>query len=191
MDNNFQIALIEKFLLRKSHPKLLEPAPSEEQLKLLLKAALRAPDHALLKPWRYRVFSGEGLQQLGDFFAQASRESDPEILQDALERIKAKALRAPVVIVASVFLKDHPKVPHIEQILSAGAGVQNILTAAHFLGIGAMWRTGSLAFSDCLMRLMGLDENEQIIGFVYLGTEEGDKRPVKHPELDDYVSWIK
>ena len=110
-------------LSRKSHNKLIEPAPNDEQLEIMFSAALRAPDHACLRPWRYRVYSGEGLNQLGEYFAQASLIQDPQLTQEKIDKIKSKPHRAPMVIVASVIYKEHKKVPRIEQTLSAGASV--------------------------------------------------------------------
>jgi len=127
------------------------------------------------------------LQQLGDFFVQATQLSGKELSDDKLERLRRKPLRAPMVIVASVRITEHPKVPEIEQILSAGASVQNLLMAAHFLDIGAMWRTGDLAFNSHLMKLLKFDEHEKTVGFIYLGKEEGEKRSVKPFNISDFV----
>ena len=180
---------IEKLLTRKSHGKLIEPGPTERQLNQLLQVALRAPDHAQLRPWRYRVYSGSSLEELGNYFAEAAKIEDPQISQDKLQRIKNKPLRAPMVLVASVAVVEHKKVPEIEQILSAGASVQNLLMAAHLLNLGAMWRTGNLAFNRHLMDLLNMEKNESIVGFVYLGTEEGNKKPVPQLDIKDFVSW--
>lgn len=179
---------LKNLLSRKSHNKLIAPAPSEEQLEVLFNAALRAPDHGMLRPWRYRVFSGESLERLGDFFAQAAVKDDPELSALKLEKIRSKPSRAPMVVVASVCLVDNPKVPHVEQILSAGASVQNLMVAAHFQNIGAMWRTGSLAFNSHLMELLAFSDDEIIVGFIYLGTEEGPKRNVKPFDIADFVT---
>ena len=181
---------LELLLSRKSHNKLTEPAPSDEQLEILFKAALRAPDHACLRPWRYRVYSKSGLDELGQQFALASLDSEPELSQAKLDKIKMKPHRAPMVIVASVCLIEHPKVPKVEQTLSAGASVQNLLMAAHFQGIGAMWRTGGLAYNDFLMKSLGFAENEEMVGFIYLGTEVGNKRKVKDFDISDFVKRI-
>ena len=178
-------------LSRKSHNKLIAPAPSEQQLKFMFEAALRAPDHAQLKPWRYRVFQGEALLQLASFFVQAATKADPSISLDKAQKIEAKAMRAPLVVVASVCLVEHPKVPKMEQILSSGASVQNLLMAAHFQGIGAIWRTGDLAFNSYLRELLEFAKDEIVTGFVYLGTETGVKREAKIPEISDFVTRLK
>jgi nitroreductase len=183
-------AAIELLLSRKSHNKLIAPAPSQAQLDIMFKAAIRAPDHALLRPWRYRVYQGDSLGQLGELLAQAMQKSEPDVTQEKLNKIKLKPLRAPMVIVASVEIKEHKKVPRIEQILSAGASVQNLLMAAHFQGVGAMWRTGSLAFNQHLMDSLNFAETEEIVGFIYLGTEEGGKREAKAFDIDDFVTYV-
>ena len=183
------MSLIDKLLTRKSHNKLIAPAPTEEQVKQMIKLALRAPDHALLKPWRFQIYSGDSLIELGENFAKASQMADPEMTKEKLEKIKNKPLRAPMLIIASVVIESHPKVPEIEQYLSAGASVQNLLIGAHLINIGAMWRTGSLCFNRHLMELLGYESNEFIVGFIYLGHEDGEKRAPKHPELAKFVDW--
>lgn len=186
-----QISPMEILQSRQSHNKLTEPAPSKSQLDEMFKVALRAPDHALLRPWRFRVFTGDALDKLGEYFVQASLKETPDMPQEKQEKLRKKPHRAPMVVVASVLLQEHPKVPHVEQILSAGASVQNFIMAAHFQGIGAMWRTGGLAFNHHLMDLIGLEDDEVIVGFVYLGTEEGQKRKIKPFESEDFVSYIE
>ncbi len=179
---------IETLLSRNSHNKLVEPAPTEEQLKIIFEAALRAPDHALLRPWKYRVYTDKGLDRLGDYFVAASLQDDPNLSEEMQLKIHNKPKRAPMVIVASVCLKEHPKVPHVEQILSAGASVQNILMAAHFQNVGAMWRTGSMAVNQEFKRLLHFSETEMVVGFIYLGTELGDKKKIKPFEIEDFVT---
>lgn len=183
--------LIEQLLFRKSHSKLVAPAPTKEQMTKLFKLALRAPDHALLKPWRYLVFEGDALVRLGELFVTASLKDEPTLSEATQAKIAKKPLRAPMVVVSIVCYKEHHKVPEFEQILSSGAAVQNLLIGAHLEGIGAKWRTGGLAFNRHLMDSLGLHESEQITGFVYLGQEEGRRASLNHPEQSKFVSWFK
>ena len=181
---------IELLQSRKSHNKLVAPAPSRKQVEQMLTAALRAPDHAQLQPWRYRIFQGDALVELGDQFLRASLMREPDLGMVKQDRIKAKPLRAPMVIVASVVITEHSKVPKTEQILSAGASAQNLIMAAHFQDIGAIWRTGNLTFNRDLMDMLGLKKNEEIVGFIYLGKEEGVKKPVPVIDQSDFVKWM-
>ena len=91
-------------------------------------------------------------------------------------------LRAPLLVVVICRLSEHPKVPHVEQRLSAGCAAHGLLQAAEALGYAGIWRTGDVAFDRDFMNAMGLDASEEITGFVYLGTREGNAKPL--PDMD-------
>ena len=167
---------------RVSRPLLTEPAPTAEQLDSLIRAAMRAPDHKMLKPWRLIIIEGQGRERLGELLAQAAKARDPQADKEALDKARGKPLRAPMIIVAVACLSEHPKVPEIEQMITAGAAANNIVTAAYALGLGAYWRTGAAAYDERVKQGLGLAVNEEIIGFIYLGTPEGRERRL--PETD-------
>jgi nitroreductase len=149
---------------------LEDPGPSSLDIDELIKAACRAPDHAGLKPWRFILIEGDSRVRFGDLLAKANHPGtgvpDPTKVKNA----QRKAHRAPSILVVVARITEHPKVPEIEQIISAGAAANNIVTAAFIMGIGAYWRTGSAAFSPVVKQGLGLSINEQIVGFIYLGT---------------------
>jgi len=163
-------------------------APSAEAMRNIFKAALRAPDHASLKPWRYLTVTGSQREKLGELFVKAKLSDDPELKEAAMAKLKNKPLRAPLLIVVIAVIHDHPKVPEIEQILSAGASAQNMLIAAHMQGIGAMWRTGEMTYHPVVLSGLGLSDNERIIGFLYLGEIEGKTRLVPALDIDQFVT---
>ena len=151
---------------------LREPAPVGEQRELIQRAALRAADHRRLRPWRFLMIEGEGLVQLGELFANARRHDDPALSPDLEARTRGLPSRAPLVIVAIASLVEDAKVPEWEQLLSAGATVQNMLNACHALGFGAIWRTGDLARHQMVCHGLGLTADEAVVGFVYVGTPQ-------------------
>lgn len=161
---------IEALLQRVSASKLIDPPPNQAEREIIFKAALRAADHGRLRPWRFLVIEGLGRERLGELFAQVAAEDDPALSQLALDRVRQKPLRAPMIVVVIARCETHPKVPLIEQIISAGAAAQNMITAAYALGLGAIWRTGDLAYDERITDGLGLRKLEQIVGFVYLGT---------------------
>ena len=175
---------------RVSVPRLTGPAPTAEQCEQLFKAALRAPDHAWLRPWRFLVLEQPGLEQLGELFVQAGRSDDPELSEIRENKLRQQPLRAPMMIVAISCRQSHPKVPAAEQDLACGAAVSNMLVAAHALGLGAVWRTGEMAYHPLVRDGLGLAANEQIIAFLYLGQRQGEPKAL--PELataDFFSSW--
>ncbi|MEH6492972.1 nitroreductase family protein [Halopseudomonas sp.] len=171
---------------RVSVPRLTGPAPTLEQQETIFQAALRAPDHAYLRPWRFLVMQGEQLEALGELFGRAALADTPDLSADTLARFQGLPLRAPLLIVAISCHQEHPKVPTIEQDLACGAAVSNMLLAAHALGLGAVWRTGALAYHPLVKRGLGMADNEQIIAFLYIGHPAGERKQVPQLNVDDF-----
>lgn len=171
---------IELLIGRHSQPRLQEPAPSGEVLDTIMRAALRAPDHAALTPWRFIVCQDEGLNKLGKLMQDAAIADGME--EKAIERAPQLPLRAPMVIVACMKYSEHPKVPRVEQIASASSAVYAMQLAAKAQGFDSMWRTGSYAQSEALKQRLGLAEEDEIVGFIYMGTSP--LRPSEKPALN-------
>ena len=179
---------LETLLSRVSVSRVGGAVPSAAVMANIFKAGLRAPDHASLKPWRYLTVSGTRREKLGDLFVKAKLSEDPHLENTAVTKLKSKPLRAPLVIVVVAVICDHPKVPEVEQILSAGASAQNMLIAAHMQNIGAMWRTGAMTYHPVVRDGLGLRDHERIIGFLYLGEIEGKTRLIPELDVDQYVT---
>jgi len=173
---------------RVSAPRLGLPAPTQVQREAMLKAAMRAADHGLLRPWHFLFVEGEGLDRLGDLFVGAAKAKNEALTSTEIERLKEMPKRAPLICIVIARCQDHPKVPVIEQLISAGAAAQNLITAAFALNIGAVWRTGEMAYSAQVKKGLGLTGGEEIVGFIYLGTP---LRPIGSPRemvLKDFFS---
>lgn len=174
---------------RHSQAKLIEPAPAAAELEDLLKCAMRAPDHGMLRPWRYLVLTGEARHQLGQAWAEAMAEAETDATPAALEKARNCTARAPMIIVAVTSVKDHPKVPAIEQHISTGAGVAYLLLALQAQGYGGYWRTGAMAYDPKVKASLGLAEHEAITGFLYVGTPSSPGSAKPMPDLSEHVSY--
>ncbi len=178
---------LEAIQTRNSAPRL-KGSVSEQATAEILKAGLRAPDHAQLRPWRILVIEGPARERLGDLFAQARLTTNPDESTEALAKLRRKPLRAPLIFVVAARVTEHPGVPEVEQILSAGAVAQNMLIAAHALGYGAMWRTGEMTYHKVVMEGLGLAANEKIVGFLYVGQVDGKQKSLPGMDLGDFVT---
>ena len=175
---------------RSSSPRLTDPGPSPQSLKYICKSALRAADHGLIRPWRFLIIEADSREKLGELFLTASLIKTPNLQPQQKEKIKIKPLRAPTIIVAIANPQDHPKVPSIEQEYSTAAAVQNMSLAAFALGIGSVWRTGAFAYDEIVHQGLGLNKNEKIIGFLYIGTRSGTTKPLVELDTADYFkAW--
>jgi len=170
LEERLPLDAIEALTTRASPLALTEPAPDAGALAAMLRAAARAPDHGKLKPWRFIVIAGEARNAFGDVLAEALRKREPELPESAIDKERGKPLRAPLIVVVGARVRDHKKVPAVEQIVAAGAAAQNILVAAHALGFGGFWRTGNAAYDDGVKAALGLHVGDAIVGFLYLGT---------------------
>lgn len=173
---------------RVSCPKLGGNAPSEDELEQILFCAMRAPDHARLKPWHFHVVKGEALNRLGGVFADAVLAQDSEVSEDKVAKCRNMPLRAPMMIVAVCEPINNPKVPEQEQVLAVGAAIQNMQIAISSLNYGSIWRTGDMAESQIVKDAFGLSKEGVIVGFVYIGQPE--KQPtLQVSNVSDYSSF--
>lgn len=179
---------LDALINRVSAPRLIEPAPTAEQRKRLFKAALRAPDHGQLRPWRFLTIEGDARHALGELYAEAIASKNPQADEEALSKARNMPLRAPLMIVVIARIQEHPKVPAQEQVLAAGCAAHGILLAAYAEGIGAVWRTGELSYDAMVNTGLGLADNEQVIGYLYLGTPQRELREAPAVDVDEFVS---
>ncbi len=179
-------------LNRHSATRLVAPGPDRAALDAILSAALRAPDHGRLRPWRFVVIPEERREAFGDLLADSLRARAPDAPQAELARERGKAHRAPVIVVAAAQLRHGHKIPEIEQILAAGAAAENVMLAAQASGFGAMWKTGAPAYDGAVKQALGLAPDDAIVAFLYLGTEAGEPSPAPRPGLAEHVSvWSR
>lgn len=174
---------------RSVHPRLVvAPAPSEADLDALFRAAMAAPDHNALRPWRFLVIEGDGLVKLGALFAEAHRARLPGASEEDLLISAQKAQRAPMVIAVYAHLSDDPKVPHDEQLIACGCAMQQMLLASEAMGYGATILSGPNMHSVAVHEGLGLGVNEKLLGLIYIGTPRSDAMPNKpRPEPSPFV----
>ena len=173
---------------RVSHPRVAGAVPAEDVLQNMFRAALRAPDHGQLRPWRFLRIQGEGLEHLADLFAAAAQADEPQISAEKLESMRGKALRAPLVIITISSAAEHPKIPVLEQDIAAGCATHAMLIAAHAQGIGAVWRTGPMSTHPVVLKGLGVKEHEKVLAMLYVGQIEGPDRPIRELAVEDFVT---
>jgi nitroreductase len=179
---------LDVLLNRVSVPRLIEPAPDAAQREILFNAAMRAPDHGALRPYRFLTVEGDARNRMGDLLAEALIESGGGDDEKAVEKARFGPLRAPLVVVVIAKLQDHYKVPKKEQVITAGCAAHGVLLAAYALGVGAVWRTGELSYSPYVAKGLGLSADEEVVAFLYLGTPQNPPRVASAPDLADFVS---
>jgi nitroreductase len=162
--------LIEAMDTRSSAARLSAPGPTPAHLELILHAAGRAPDHGRLKPWHLIVLEGSAKERFAAAAAEAKRRRIPALTDEQVIADRDKILRSPTLIVVACSVREHPKVPEIEQLVATGAAAENLFLAAHGLGYGVMWKTGAAAYDPDVKTALGLKPGDHIVGIIHVGT---------------------
>jgi nitroreductase len=186
-----QMDLFTAIYERQSMPKVRPDPVPREVVERLLGAAVQAPNHYRVRPWRFIVLTGAARERLGARLAQSLKERAPETPVEALQAEAARPLRAPLLIAVGVDQPAAPKVLEVENICAAAAAVQNLLLAAHALGLGAIWRTGPAALDPQVKTCLGLEPAQHLIGFLYIGYPEAERPPLERPSFDDRTTWLE
>jgi nitroreductase len=129
--------MIDDLLSRASVTDFDEPGPDDDAIRLILEAAVCAPDHGKLRPWRFFLIGGEARTRLSELFASALARREPAATDVQLAKERGKAMRSPLIIAVVAKVVEGHKIPVVEQVISAGPAAMNILNAVHTLGFGA------------------------------------------------------
>lgn len=171
--------------------RLAAPGPDAAQFLAMLEAAAAAPDHGQLLPWRLVEVPDSRRAELGEVFAQALAERDPEATPEQREQAREKAFRSPRLLLLVVdAARGDPEVDLTERLISAGAAVQNVLLVATAQGFGSALTSGKALKSAVLRRCFSLTDAEHAVCFISIGSV-ASRRPARpRPAVADYFSTL-
>lgn len=176
---------------RRSTPsrQLGEPGPDPAELRALLEAAVRVPDHGKLVPWRFILIRGDARRRLGDLLAQTTLANNPDAAPASVEKDRNRFSFAPLIVTVVARIEEtHSKVPAQEQLLAAGCVAYNLLLGAQQLGYGAQWLTGWAAYDATIHAALGVAASERVVGFIHIGTALEPAPERLRPDVDALVS---
>jgi len=176
---------------RKSTPPRLmneNEGPTRDDIQDILRAAVSAPDHGAIRPWRFVIIEGKNRAVLGRIFANALKTRDPEASEEAIQKELNRPLRAPTVIaILARVVNDRPNVPRIEQIVATACAAQNMLAAANAKGFGGILLTGKNAHDPHVRAFFGLKPDDELVSFLYLGKPNGEQPSKLRPNPNDFI----
>jgi nitroreductase len=170
-----------------------EPIP-KELIERILESAVHAPNHRITEPWRFHVFVGKGRGELARARAETARlmaeaeGEDEELAAGRISRERKKAFRAPVVI-AVICEAGRDEVETLENYAACAAAVQNMLLTAHAVGLGAIWRTGPVAYHEHMRSFFGLEAADSIVAYLYVGYPDMGERPRRRRPAAEKSVW--
>ena len=147
---------------------LVAPGPGDAELALMVEAALHAPDHAEMAPFRFTWVRGEARQALAALFTQAALDAGKDAEGAGLDAERAARAPLTVAVLARIDL-GHPLVPAHEQWMAVGGALANFMNAAHALGYAGKVLSGAKVRHPAVQAAF-CGPGETLVGWVALGT---------------------
>lgn len=174
----------EQFSSRKVH---------KEQIELLLNNAIWAPSHGMTQPWRFKVFTDEGLKRLAAFIPELyKKKTAPEkFMQAKYDKMGNRPLLASAVIAVCMERDKSEKIAEIEEIEAVACAVQNMALTCTAYGLGSFWASPGVIYSQEMNAFLGLGEKDKCLGLFYIGYTD-QEWPKSHRKPIEYVTeWIE
>lgn len=185
--------LVDLIKSRRSIGVVDEKEVSDEIIKELLETAVWAPNHKKTEPWKFRVIKGDGRIKLGKEMARIMKEKTADLTEEEAQKKIEKAEKGPMRAPAIIIMAVSPSgiVPEIEEIVATGCAMQNLLLSATEKGLATIVRTGDIAHYPELKPFLKLDENDKVIGLIYIGypKKEFDIKGIRTP-VEDKTIWF-
>ncbi len=185
----------EAILSRRSVGAVKDQKVPREWIEKILEAGTWAPNHRKTEPWRFFVLQGDGRMKLASAMVDTeaaekgitlSAEEREEMLTSAIKKVS----RAPLIIAVGCEPTLSPKIIPLEETLAVGAAIQNMLLEAHALGLGAVWRSGSLCYHPLMAQRFGLGAEGQMLGFLYIGIPDREPGEASREPFESKTVWI-
>lgn len=167
---------------------------SRRDIQKILESAIHAPNHKITEPWRFHVFTGNGRGELAKVRAEVARQKageereDEELIKGRISRERKKAFRSPVVI-AVISKAGRDEIETIENYAACSAAIQNMQLTAHSLGLGAMWRTGPVAYHEHTRQFFNLENGDRLVAFLYIGYPDMPETRRRREPVERMTTW--
>lgn len=186
--------LFDAIKTRRSVGRVKKTSVPDDLIHKIIEAGTWAPSHHRTEPWKFFVLKEDGRKILSDALVDILRSEieDPESedSKKRLEKVSKNPYRAPVVIVTAVEPVKSDKVLIEEEFAAVHAATQNILLAAHALGLGAVWRTGKQCHDKRMSQAFNLSEDGAVTGFIYIGYPDMTPGAAARKSVDEVTTWI-
>lgn len=164
----------------------------DQQITQLLSLANWAPTHGYTEPWRFVVYSGDAVQQFCHQHAEMYKDNTPPEKFNPAKYQKQQQNGDKTSHIIAVYMQrgNNPSITALEEICATAAAVQNILLGAEALGIGVLWSTGGAVLQPAMKEYLGLDEEDLMIGLLYMGYTDEPATPGRRSPIEAKTKWI-
>ncbi|HEY6504561.1 MAG TPA: nitroreductase [Chitinophagaceae bacterium] len=160
-------------------------------IKEILTNATWAPNHGKEEPWRFTVFTEEGLKKLAAFQSELYKQEAGENFKEATYiKLQQQPLKASHIIAIGMKRSVNKNIPETEDIAAVACAVQNMYLSLTAYGLGGYWTTGGVTYKETARPFFGLEENDKLLGFFYIGHIAVPSTGAKRQPLEEKVRWV-
>ncbi len=166
----------------------------DEVIEQILENARWAPTHKLTEPWRFVVFTGDGLKQLAEFQAGCYKEvtlKDGTFKEDRYQTLLTKPLQSSHIIAIGMKRDEKKSVPEVEELGAVFCAIENMYLTATAYGVGSYLSTGGITYFEEAKEFFGLNHEDKLLGFFHVGISKPFTMERKRKPLEEKVKWVK
>jgi nitroreductase len=193
---NFNIEMVNKVIQNRRsvfQPQYSGEPVNESIVTQIIYNANWAPTHKLTEPWRFVVFTGDGLKKLAIFQADLYRKittAEGSYKEDRYQGLLTKPMLSSHIISIGMKRDEKRSVPEIEEIGAVFCAVQNMYLTAAAYGVGAYLSTGGITYFDEAKEFFGLAPSDKLLGFFHIGTPKSALPEGKRRSIEEKVKWV-
>ena len=166
---------------------------SDEIVNQILENARWAPTHKLTEPWRFLVFSGDGIKALANFQSSLYKtvtEADGTFKENNYQKLLSKPLLSSHIIAVIMKRDEKRSVPEIEESGAVFCAIQNMYLTASAYGMGSYLSTGGITYFEEAKPFFDLKSDDRLIGFFHIGVPKRDYPPSRRKPLEEVCDWV-
>jgi len=179
---------------RSTFPKQFDTAKKVDDtiVQQVVENATWAPSHGNIQPWKFVVFTGEGLKKLAKFQSELYKQEAGENFKEATyQNLQENPLKASHVIALCLKRDPNKKFPEVEEIAAVSCSVQNMYLTITAYGVGGYWTTGGVTYKTSAKPFFGLEEDDKLLGFFYIGAIAVPSPEKARKPIEEKVEWIR
>jgi nitroreductase len=167
---------------------------SDEIISQLLENARWAPNHKHTEPWRFVVFSGEGLKKLALFQSECYKNvtiANRTYSEDRYVALQTKPMESSHIIAVGMKRDEEKRLPKWEELGAVFCAIQNMYLTATAYGIGCYLSTGGITNFEEAKSFFGLGTDDKLCGLLHIGIPKGNVPERRRKPLNEKVKWIR
>lgn len=162
-------------------------------VKQMLENGNWAPTHKFTEPWRFVVYTRDGLKRLGEQQAAVYKkvtEADGTFKEERYQNLVTKSLQSSHIIAVGMKRDKNRSIPEIEEIGAVFCAIENMHLTAAAYGVGAYLSTGGITYFEEAKEIFGLEKEDKLIGFFHVGIPKTKLPEGRRKPIDEKVKWI-